>query len=139
MTTELHQRMLNALANELEKSNVKVTHLDMDGMQQLFDRKYRHLTQPPSIEGKIPDLWGTDRNGVPRLGEAETDVFGPYTKQTEEQLRVFGNRVMRNTDIPVPLYVIVPSGQREAMENMMRQIGLKDKLGKHVHVWGFRE
>ena len=136
--TGLHQHLLNALANDLDKNNVKVTHLDMEGMPQLFDAKYRHLTQPPPIAGKIPDLRGTDRNGVIHLGEAETDVSGPHTQQTEEQLRVFGNCVMPNTDTPVPLYVIVPSEQREAMESMMRRIGLGDKLGRHVHVWWLR-
>ena len=128
--------MVNALARGLEqKKGVKITHVDVGNTPQLFDEKYRHLPEPRAIDGKIPDLQGKDQRGVTHLGEAETDVSGPYTKQTEEQLRVFGNRVMLDTKIPVPLHVIVPSGDREAMESIIRQIGLGSKIGSQIRIW----
>lgn len=134
--SEKHQSLLNALAKALEREEgVRVTHIDTGGTPQLFSEKYRDLPKPPDIDGKVPDLLGTDRQGVIHLGEAETDLSGPYTKQTEEQMYVFGRRFMPETNTPVPLHVIVPSGDREAMKVIMRRIGLGDKIGRHIHIW----
>ena len=136
MMSEEHQRLLNALANALEKEKgVRITHIDVGGTPQLFDEKYRRLPEPLARNGKIPDLQGTDQRGVIHLGEAKTDVSGPYTEHAEEQIRAFGCRVMKNTDVPVPLHVIVPPGGREAMERFIRQIGFGDKIGSQIHVW----
>ena len=42
---------------------------------------------------------------------------------------------MPDTEIPVPLHVIVPRGDREAVENSIRRIGLGSKIGDRIHVW----
>ena len=42
---------------------------------------------------------------------------------------------MPKTNAPVPLHVIVPPGDSDAMKDMLHRIGLGDKIGKHIHVW----
>jgi len=136
MASEKHQRLINALARGLEqKEGVKITHIDIDDTPQSFDEKYRRLPEPIARNGKIPDLQGTDQRGVTHLGEAKTDVSGPYTEHAKEQICAFGCRVMKDTDVPVPLHVIVPRGGRDAMESFIRQIGFGDKIDKRIHVW----
>lgn len=135
MIPEDHQRLVNSLANALKQKGIKITHIDIGDTPQLFNEEYRRLPKPPTIKGKTPDLQGTDQQGLIHLGEAEIDVAGSYTEQTEGQLRVFGNRVMPNTNTPVPLHVIVHSGDREAMESIIRRIGLGGKIGSQIHIW----
>ena len=134
MASEEHQRLLGALAKVLEdKEDVNVTHVDGNTPHPFGE--YSRLPRPYTVNGKVPDLLGKDQREVIHIVEAETDVSGPYTKQTEEQLRAWGCLVMTNTDTPVPLHVIVPSGDSDAMKNMLHRIGLGDKIGKHIHVW----
>ena len=134
--SEEHQRLVNALAKALEqKKGVDITHVDVGSTPRLFDEKYRRLPEPLARSGKIPDLQGTDQRGVIHLGEAKTDVSGPYTEHAKEQICAFGCRVMRDTDVSVPLHVIVPRGGRDAMERFIHRIGLGDKIDKHIHVW----
>ena len=125
MVLHTHSSLLNELANKLEKNNVRITHLDMQETPHLFDTKYRHLQKPPPIDGKIPDLQGVDRQNVIHLGEAETSPSGQHT---ESQLRTFACRVMSNTNIPVPLHVIVPSEHSETIKNTIRRIRLEDRM-----------
>lgn len=126
--------MLGALANELEKTRgVNVTHVDGNTPHPF--EKYSRLPKPHAVNGKDPDLLGRDQRGVIHIGEAETGVSGPRTEHAEGQLRAWGRLVMPYTEIPVPLHVIVPSGDREAMENIIRRIGLGGKIGSQIHVW----
>lgn len=134
MTSEEHQRLLGALANVLEeKEGVNVTHVD--GNTPPPFEKYSRLPKPYTVNGKDPDLLGKDQRGVIHIGEAETGVSGPRTEHTEGQLRAWGRLVMSNNDNPVPLHVIVPRGDREAMENLIRRIELGSKLGNQIRIW----
>ncbi len=136
MASEKHQSLINALAKALEKEKgVEVTHIDVEDTPQLFDEKYSRLPKPYAVNGKFPDLLGKDQRGVTHIGEAETDVSGPHTEHAEGQLRAWGCLVMPDTKIPAPLHVIVPRGDREAMENLIRRIGLGGKIGNQIHVW----
>ena len=130
MESTTRHHLLNALANELEKNGVQVTHLDTGDAPQMFDPKYRRLPKPPSIDGKVPDLRGVDKTGVIHLGEAETSASG-----SESQLLAFAHRVMPETDAPVPLHVIVPFEYTESMKNTMRRIGLGSQIGSRIRVW----
>lgn len=125
MASHTHPSLLNALANKLERNNVRITHLDMREGLQLFDTKYQHLKEPPDVDGKIPDLRGVDQQNVIHIGEAETSPSDPHT---ESQLLTFACRVMSNTNTPVPLHVIVSSEHTEAMKNTIRRIGLEGKM-----------
>lgn len=130
MASTTRQHLINALANELEKNGVQVTHLETGGAPQMFDEKYRRLPKPPSIDGQVPDLRGVDKTGVIHLGEAETTASG-----SESQLLAFAHRVMPGTDAPVPLHVIVPFEYTESIKNTMRRIGLGSQIGSRIRVW----
>ena len=65
MASEVRQRLLNALANELEDIGVRVTHLAMSGAREQFDMQYRDLPEPPARGGKVPDLQGQRWGSVP--------------------------------------------------------------------------
>lgn len=136
MGSEEQQRLVNALARGLEqKKGVEITHVDVGSTPRLFDEKYRRLPEPYTIGEKVPDLLGKDQRSTIHIGEAKTDVSGPYTEQAEGQLRVFGNCSMPNTKTPVPLHVIVPRGGGEAMESFMRRIGLGGKIDNQIRIW----
>ena len=130
MASTTRQHLLNALASELEKNGVRVTHLETGGDPQTFDEKYRRLPKPPSVGGHVPDLRGVDKTGVIHLGEAETSASG-----SEPQLLAFAHRVMPGTGAPVPLHVIVPFEYTESMKNTMRRIGLGSQIGSRIRVW----
>ena len=81
--SEEHQRLLGALANELEKTKgVNVTHVDGNTPHPF--EKYSRLPEPHAVNGKVPDLLGKDQRGVTHIGEAETDVSGPRTEHAKD-------------------------------------------------------
>lgn len=75
MVSEDHQKMLNSLANVLESQGIKITHLDIADMPELFDEKYRKLSKPDERDGYSPDLEGM-KGAMRYFGEAKTKVKG---------------------------------------------------------------
>ena len=129
-----HQRLVNALALALEsQKGVRITDIDISGTPHWFDPKYRKLSPPVDCNGRIPDLAGNDEAGTIHLGEAETDM---EAENINEQLKIFSNRIMPNTNIHVPLHVIVPPRIKSKMEARIRSLGLGDRLDSgQILIW----
>ena len=134
MISEEHQRLVNALARGLEgKMGIQITEIDISGTPHYFDQKYRNLPKPAAIDGSIPDLVGKNAEGTIHLGEAETDM---EAENIDEQLKKFSKRIMENTNVQVPLHVIVPQRIRSQMEDRIRILGLGDMLGsRQILIW----
>ena len=126
----VHQRLLRTLVDRFVEMGIRITYIDVGDTPGLFP-EYPDLEKPPPMDGKIPDLRGVDENHVIHIGEAETSASG---SNTEEQLRAFSCEFTPH-NIPIPLYVIVPSGDKAAMEHTIRGIGLGSKIGNRIHVW----
>lgn len=132
MVSSEHQRLVNALALAWEGRGIRVTAVDMAGTPQYFEPRYRNLPKP-AYSGGIPDLEGMDANGIVHLGEAETDM---EAENLTRQLRNFSNLVMKHTNAPVPLHVIVPARLRPRLVDKMFQVGLSDRVsGGRIVIW----
>ena len=138
MVTEEHQRLVNALALVLEdQRRVRITAIDVAGTPEYFEQKYRNLPKPSDYDGSIPDLEGMNANNTVHLGEAETYM---EAENLDVQLQRFSSRVMRETNAPVPLHVIVPERIRSQMESRIRSLGLDDKLnGRRITLWHVKD
>jgi len=129
MASKEHQRMLNSLALALEKEGVKITHLDIDGMLEYFEEKYRNLPTPTERDGHIPDLEGM-QNGLKHLGEVKTDVYGD--NNIDSQLNVFANRQMNGQSIP--LHITVPKALVDDLRKKLSELGLQESL---IRIWSY--
>ena len=132
MASEKCQRLLNALANELEDIGVRVTHLAKSGAREPFDVQYRDLDEPPAIGGKAPDLQG-QRWGSTHIGKVEMSapdlLIVPH-------LDTFLHHVVG--DPSVSLHVAVPSGYKIEMKNTILQLAGRNTPHK-IWVWPFSE
>lgn len=131
MTSRRHQILLNALANELDKEGVKIRYLDRDGMREPFDIQYHWLSEPPSKDGKTPDLQGEDGWGI-HIGEADVSASD---SQTQDQLRTFVRYVMNHRAV---LHVAVPVEHADSIRNTILGVGWKRKIESEIWVWSFR-
>lgn len=131
MTSEEHQKMLNALANALESQGIRITHIDISGTPEFFDEKYRSLPRPSERDGQIPDLEGM--KGVLRhLGEVKTNIKDD--PNIDAQLKAFTNREMNGKDIP--LHIVVPKEFRKQLEAKLYKKGLYDKYKSgSINIW----
>lgn len=135
MVSEEHQKLVNALARELEKQNIKIVQIDMRGTLELFDPKYRDLPKPGEHGGRVPDLVGQGTSGTIHLGEAETDMD---SENLDAQLMAFSGKVTMSAGIPVPLHVAVPQRIWQDMRNRIRYLGLGSLLDSgRIVVWQF--
>lgn len=131
MVSEEHQKLLNSLANALESQGIKITHIDMADMPELFDEKYRKLAKPDERDGHAPDLEGV--KGVLRhFGEVKLKIKGD--PDIDAQLRAFTSREMDGKEIP--LHIVVPKELKKELEGKLYKLGLYDKYKKGtIKVW----
>lgn len=128
----MHQRLLNALANELEDIGVRVTHLAMSGAREQFDIQYQDLEEPPAIGGKALDLQG-QRWESTHIGAVDTSV--PDLRNVPD-LGTFVSYVVRNTSIS--LHVAVPFECKIKMKDKILQMAGPQTCHR-IWVWPFRE
>ena len=132
MASDAHQRLLNALANELENIGVRVTHLARSGMREPFDIQYRDLPEPPPGGGKIPDLQG-ERWGSIHLGKAEASV---YSSRIGSHLATLVRHVVSNPS--VSLHVAVPFDRKINTRNtILPMVG--PNASSKIWVWPFHK
>ena len=68
MVLREHQRLVNLLAQELEKRrNIKIMAIDISDTPEHFEERYRELPRPSEYDGSIPDLVGKDTDGTYHL------------------------------------------------------------------------
>lgn len=131
MVSEDHQKMLNSLANVLESQGIKITHLDIADMPELFDEKYRKLSKPDERDGYSPDLEGM-KGAMRYFGEAKTKVKGD--PDIDGQLRAFTSREIGGKEIP--LHIVVPKDLKKEIEGKIYKLGLYDKYKKgSIKIW----
>ena len=133
MASARHQNLVNWLANALDSRGIQITAIDIDGAPEHFEQKFQNLPAPGQHGDSVPDLEGKDSNGVLHLGEAEVDM---RAENLDSQLKQLSNRVMTNSNVPVPLHVVVPDNLKARMEAHIRNIGLGDRLASgRIRVW----
>jgi len=105
-----HFTLVASLVRYLESNGWKVTHAD--GVS--------NYPRPAQVVSHIPDVRATKQQGnLVAYGEAETcETLG--SEQTRQQIDEFSNRVMTNTNQPVPLFIIVPQRCYSELQNVIK-------------------
>jgi len=131
MESKKHQKLLNGLANGLEKNGVTITHIDISGTPEYFDEKYRKLPTPKEREKRVPDLEGS-KNGLKHLGEAKIDINSD--SNIDSQLKIFSNRTIN--DKHVPLHIVIPPELKKDLKEKLKELELYDKYKKgQINIW----
>ncbi len=131
MVSEDHQRLLNSLANTLESQGIKITHIDIADMPELFDEKYRKLSRPIERDGYVPDVEGM-KGALRHFGEVKTKIKDD--PDIDDQLKAFTNREIDGKEIP--LHIVVPEELKKELEGKLYKLGLYDKYKKGtIKVW----
>ncbi len=119
-----HQKLVYALLNYFK------TQLGY----QILEARYSGFTEPQKHGGHAPDIVAKDRNRVLHLAEAKLgdDLFSQTTK---EQFLDFSNRVMTNTNIPVPFHIIVYKEDEQLLISKLNEFGLGSLIGNRIKIW----
>ena len=131
MASEDHQRLLNSLANAMEKQGITITHVNIDGTPEYFDEKYRKLPIPKERDSYKPDLEGM-RGALRHLGEAKIMIKGD--ENIDSQFRAFASREMNGKEIP--FHIVVPKSIKKEVEKKLYKLNLYGKYKKGViKIW----
>lgn len=122
MASEAHQRLLNLLAKSMENFGVTITHLDIDGMPEFFDEKYRKLPAPKERDKYRPDLEGM-KGALRHLGEAKIKIKDD--ENLVSQFRAFTSLEMNGKEIP--LHIAVPKSLKKDLEKKLYKLDLYKK------------
>lgn len=119
-----HQKLVYALLN----------HFRTQLGYQILEASYPGFTEPQKHGRHAPDIIAKDRNGVLHLTEAKTgdDLFSQTTK---EQFLDFSNRVMTNTNTPVPFHIIVYKEDEQLLRFKLNEFGLGYLIGNRIKIW----
>lgn len=127
-----HQQLVNALLRKLEMRGVIITHVDIAGSPQYFDKKYRSLPTPPWYGNHSPDLQGI-KDGQIYLGEAEMDLSNP---SVDEHITIFSNVIIKQAKSSVLFHIIVPKNLKEDIHEKIKKLGLDSKVQSgQITVW----
>ena|SRR5690348_14177102 len=129
MASEAHQRLLNSLAKSMEDFGITITHLDIDGMPEYFDEKYRKLPAPKERDGYKPDLEGM-KGALRHLGEAKITLDEEFTSQ----IRSFTSLEMNGKEIP--FHIAVPKSLKKELEKKLYKMDLYKKYKNGtIKIW----
>jgi len=135
MSSKEHQMQLNALAKRLEEDGIEITHIDIDGRPECFEGKYRNLPTPHEMSGHVPDMLGRKDNLV-HIGESKIDIYGD--SNMDSQLKVFSNRVMRDTNKDLPLHIVIPEHLKPDLNKKLLELRLSDKINSGlIKIWTY--
>lgn len=119
-----HQKLVYALLN----------HFRTQLGYQILEARYPGFTEPQKHGRHAPDIVAKDGHGVIHLAEAKVgdDLSSQITK---EQFLDFSNRVMTNTNTPVPFHIIVYKEDEQLLISKLNELGLSHMIGNRIKTW----
>jgi len=119
-----HQRLVAAL----------LTHFKTKLGYTIISASINGHPEPDKHGRHEPDIVAKDSRGVLHLAEAKVgdDIFSETAK---EQFLDFSNRVMTDSNIPVPFHIIVYKEEEPALMNRLNQLGLGSLVGNRITIW----
>jgi hypothetical protein len=119
-----HQKLVYALLN----------HFKTQLVYQILEARYSGFSEPQKHGRHAPDIVAKDGRGVLHLAEAKIgdDLYSQITK---EQFLDFSNRVMTNTNIPVPFHIIVYKEDEQLLRFKLNEFGLGYLIGNRIKIW----
>jgi hypothetical protein len=119
-----HQKLVYALLN----------HFKTQLGYQILEARYSGFSEPQKHGRHAPDIVAKDGRGVLHLAEAKIgdDLYSQITK---EQFLDFSNRVMTNTNIPVPFHIIVYKEDEQLLRFKLNEFGLGYLIGNRIKIW----
>jgi len=119
-----HQKLVYALLN----------HFKTQLGYQILEARYSGFSEPQKHGRHAPDIVAKDGRGVIHLAEAKIgdDLYSQITK---EQFLDFSNRVMTNTNIPVPFHIIVYKEDEQLLRFKLNEFGLGYLIGNRIKIW----
>ncbi|HWY34620.1 MAG TPA: hypothetical protein VNX68_08235 [Nitrosopumilaceae archaeon] len=131
MASEAHQRLLNSLAKSMEDFGITITHLDIDGIPEYFEEKYRKLPAPKERDGYKPDLEGM-KGALRHLGEAKIKIKDD--ENLVPQFRAFTSLGMNGKEIP--FHIAVPKSLKKELEKKLYKLDLYKKYKNGtIKIW----
>jgi hypothetical protein len=119
-----HRRLVRGLIGYFNRIGFTVTNAACEG-----------YTQCPEIDGRIPDVWGRNNEGLIAIGEAKTND-DLENERTDDQFMTFSNRVMSQgqplAGAPVPFYIGITRGYENQVMNSLVRLGISDRPNIHV-------
>ena len=121
-----HQNLVNALIAAFQSRGYTILKAAVTNYQA-----------PEAIGRHEPDVIARDQQGVLVIGEAKT--ANDLSSQTSiEQFVDFSNRIMSDGPLrgtKIPLHIIVPQNQANALRQVLASLGLSIKIGESIFIW----
>jgi len=109
-----------------------IDHMKTKGFQ-IKCASYKGFDQCDETKGHIPDVRGTNKEGLNAIGEAKT-CDDLDNERTEEQFKGFSNRVMtsgKSKGKDVPFYIAITKGCEKGLEETLKSLNLDKKSNIH--------
>ncbi|MDO8621231.1 MAG: hypothetical protein Q7R31_03035 [Candidatus Levybacteria bacterium] len=120
-----HQDLIKALKNHfIQRLGFTILSVDLP----------ESLDKPFQIGRHSPDIIAKDQFGIIQIGEAKVgdNISSP---ESEEQFKDFSNQVMRGTNVPVPLHIIIFQKDYNTLLTKLTTVGLSQKIGTKIVIW----
>jgi len=99
----------------------------------ILNASYEGYDEPEAHGRHEPDIVARDSDEILHLAEAKLGE-DLSSSTTEEQFLDFSNRVMPETDIPIPFHIIVYAGDKQNLIDKLRQLGLEQKIDDRIKI-----
>lgn len=87
---------------------------------------YPNYQRPDAMGRHIPDVIA-QKGGIYSIGEAKSGLNDISTEHSKEQYSDFSGRVMKDTGITCPFYLLVPKESHAEAQEVLWQLGLDTK------------
>jgi hypothetical protein len=120
-----HQRLVSTLIEHFrEKLGYKIMNASIAGFPE------------PNKHGRHePDIVAMDSNGVLQIAEAKATNEDLMSETAREQFIDFSNRVMADTNTPVPFHIVVYKANEPFLITRLNQLGLGSAIGNRIKIW----
>src|SRR3989338_2104222 len=120
-----HQKLISALVGHFRTTLVFT----------ILSAALTNFTAPTKQGRHEPDIISRDVNGVLQIAEAKANYDDIFSDTAKEQFIDFSNRVMSNTNTPVPFHIIVYKEDEPNLINRLNQLGLGTLVGNRIKIW----
>jgi len=120
-----HQKLISALVGHF-RTTLGFT---------ILSAALTNFTAPTKHGRHEPDIIARDVNGVLQIAEAKANYDDIFSDTAKEQFIDFSNRVMSNTNTPVPFHIIVYKEDEPNLINRLNQLGLGTLVGNRIKIW----
>ena len=118
-----HTRLVKALIDYIDRAGFEVT-----------NAAYTGFPECPQIEGRVPDVRGSNLQRLIVIGEAKTpdDL---HNERTDDHFRLFSNLTVGggiSDGAPIPFYIATTKGCENHVTATLTRLGIHEKTNVHV-------